>query len=31
MRQYALGYAWTLDELFMNFKSANLKIDCISL
>ena len=31
MRQYALGYAWTVDELFMNFKSPNLKIDCISL
>lgn len=28
---YALGYAWKLDEIFMNFKSQNLKIDCVSL
>ena len=28
---YALGYAWKLDEIFENFKSQNLKIDCVSL
>ena len=29
--QYALGYAWKLNELFMNFKSNALKIDGESL
>ena len=29
--QYALGYAWKLNELFMNFKSSALKIDGESL
>ena len=28
---YALGYAWKLDEIFMNFKSQNLIIDGVSL
>lgn len=28
---YALGYAWKLDELFMNFNSQKLKIDGVSL
>lgn len=28
---YALGYAWKIDELFMKFKSQNLQIDCVSL
>lgn len=28
---YALGYAWKLDELFQNFNSAALKIDGVSL
>lgn len=31
MKKYALGYAWKLNELFMNFKSSQLKIDCVSL
>lgn len=28
---YALGYAWKLDEIFQNFKSQNLLIDGVSL
>lgn len=31
MKRYALGYAWTLPEIFENFKSQKLKIDCVSL